>query len=48
VVVFSIYRNAWNFGNYGGASAQAIELTVIVAVLMLVYFWLEKRFVFYE
>ena len=48
VVVFSIYRNAWNFGNYGGASAQAIELTVIVAVLMLVYFWLEKRFVVYE
>lgn len=48
VVVFSIYRNAWNFGNYGGASAQAIELTVIVAVLMLLYFWLEKRFVFYE
>jgi multiple sugar transport system permease protein len=48
VVVFSIYRNAWNFGNYGGASAQAIELTVIVAVLMLIYFWLEKRYVFYE
>jgi multiple sugar transport system permease protein len=48
VVVFSIYRNAWYFGNYGGASAQAIELTVIVAVLMLIYFWLEKRLVFYE
>jgi multiple sugar transport system permease protein len=48
VVVFSIYRNAWNFGNYGGASAQAIELTVIVALLMLLYFQLEKRFVVYE
>jgi multiple sugar transport system permease protein len=48
VVVFSIYRNAWNFGNYGGASAQAIELTIIVAVLMLVYFWLERRYVVYE
>jgi multiple sugar transport system permease protein len=48
VVVFSIYRNAWYFGNYGGASAQAIELTVIVAALMLFYFWLEKRFVVYE
>ena len=48
VVVFSIYRNAWNFFNYGGASAQAIELTVIVAVLMLLYFWLEKRYVVYE
>src|SRR5262245_3682187 len=48
VVVFSIYRNAWNFFNYGGASAQAIELTVIIAALMAFYFWLEKRFVFYE
>ena len=48
VVVFSIYRNAWNFFNYGGASAQAIELTVIVAILMAFYLWLEKRFVVYE
>lgn len=48
VVVFSIYRNAWNFFNYGGASAQAIELTVIVALLMAFYFWLERRYVVYE
>ena len=48
VVVFSIYRNAWNFYNYGGASAQAIELTVIVALLMAFYFWLERRYVVYE
>lgn len=48
VVVFSIYRNAWNFYNYGGASAQAIELAVIVIALMALYFWLEKRYVVYE
>jgi multiple sugar transport system permease protein len=48
VVVFSIYRNAWNFFNYGGASAQAIELTVIVAAVMAFYFWLERRYVVYE
>jgi multiple sugar transport system permease protein len=48
VVVFSIYRNAWNFFNYGGASAQAIELTVVVAALMAFYFWLERRYVVYE
>ena len=48
VVVFSIYRNAWNFFNYGGASAQAVELTIIVAVLMVFYFWLERRYVVYE
>jgi multiple sugar transport system permease protein len=48
VVVFSIYRNAWNFFNYGGASAQAIELAVLVVMLMAFYFWLEKRYVVYE
>lgn len=48
VMVFSIYRNAWNFFNYGGASAQAIELTVIVALLMAFYLWLERRYVVYE
>lgn len=48
VVVFSIYRNAWNFFNYGGASAQAIELAIIVIILMGIYFWMEKRFVVYE
>src|SRR5512139_122084 len=48
VVVFSIYRNAWNFFNYGGASAQAVQLTVIVAALMAFYFWLERRYVVYE
>jgi multiple sugar transport system permease protein len=48
VVVFSIYRNAWNFFNYGGASAQAIELAVFVIALMAIYFWLERRYVIYE
>jgi multiple sugar transport system permease protein len=48
VVVFSIYRNAWNFFRYGGASAQAIELAVIVIMLMAFYFWLERRYVVYE
>ena len=48
VVVFSIYRNAWHFFNYGGASAQAIELAIIVIALMAIYFWLEKRYVIYE
>jgi len=48
VVVFSIYRNAWHFNKYGIASAQAIELTLIVALLMALYLWLEKKFVVYE
>lgn len=48
VVVYSIYRNAWTYFNYGGASAQAIELAVFVIALMAFYFWLEKRYVVYE
>ncbi len=48
VVVFSIYRNAWNFFNYGGASAQAVELAVLVVALMAIYFWFERRYVVYE
>jgi multiple sugar transport system permease protein len=48
VVVFSIYRNAFGFHRMGEASAQAIELAVIVVGLMAMYFWLERRFVVYE
>lgn len=48
VVVYSIYRNAWNFFNFGGASAQAIELALFVIILMGFYLWLEKRYVVYE
>jgi multiple sugar transport system permease protein len=48
VVVFSIYRNTFNFHRMGLGSAQAIELAVIVCALMGLYFWLERRFVVYE
>ncbi len=48
VVVFSIYRNAFNFQRRGNASAMAIELAVIVALLMGLYLYLERRFVVYE
>ena len=48
VVVFSIYRNTFNFHRMGLGSAQAIELAVIVIALMGLYFWLERRYVVYE
>ncbi len=48
VVVYSIYRNAFNYFNYGGASAQAVELAVVVIILMSLYFWFERRFVVYD
>lgn len=48
VVVFSIYRRAFNFFRMGEASALAIELAVMVVALMALYFWLERRYVVYE
>jgi multiple sugar transport system permease protein len=48
VVVFSIYRNGFRWFNLGGASAQALVLSAIIIVLMLVYFEAEKRWVVYD
>ena len=48
VLVFSIYRNAFNFFRMGEASALAIELAIIVIALMAIYLWMERRFVVYE
>lgn len=48
VVVFSIYRNGFRWFNMGGASAQALILAAIITILMLFYFWLEKKYVVYE
>jgi multiple sugar transport system permease protein len=48
VAVFSIYRNAFNFFKMGDASAQAIQLALLIAIFMGILFWLERRFVVYE
>ena len=48
VAVFSIYRNAFNFFKMGTASAQAIQLAVLVALFMALLLWLERRYVVYE
>jgi multiple sugar transport system permease protein len=47
-IVFSVYREGFKWFNMGGASAQAIVLAVIITILMLVYFQLEKKYVVYE
>jgi multiple sugar transport system permease protein len=47
-LVFSIYRNGFNFFRMGTASAQAIILALIIFVLTLGYFRLERRWVVYE
>ncbi|MDX9991816.1 MAG: sugar ABC transporter permease [Anaerolineales bacterium] len=48
VAVYSIYRNAFHFFRMGDASAQAIQLALLVALFMLIMFWWERRYVVYE
>jgi multiple sugar transport system permease protein len=48
VAVYSIYRNAFHFFRMGDASAQAIQLALLVAFFMAIMFWWERRYVVYE
>ena len=48
VAVYSIYRNAFHFFRMGNASAQAIQLAVLVAIFMAILFWWERHYVVYE
>jgi len=48
VAVYSIYRNAFHFFRMGDASAQAIQLAVLVAIFMGIMFWWERHYVVYE
>lgn len=47
-LVYSIYRNGFNYFRMGNASAQAIVLAAIIFALTLVYFQLQRRLVHYE
>lgn len=47
-LVFSIYRTGFDFFRMGAASAQAIVLTVIIFILTLIYFRLQRRWTVYE
>jgi multiple sugar transport system permease protein len=46
--VYLIYRNGFRWFNMGLASAQAILLSAVIVIFMLVYFKLEKKLVSYE
>jgi len=48
VAVYSIYRNGFHFFRMGDASAQAIQLALLVAVFMGIMFWWERHYVVYE
>jgi multiple sugar transport system permease protein len=47
-LVFSIYRNGFNFFRMGAASAQAIVLGALIFALTALYLYLERRWVVYE
>ncbi len=47
-LVYSIYRNGFDFFRMGFASAQALVLAVIILMLTMIYFQAQKRWVFYE
>jgi multiple sugar transport system permease protein len=47
-LVYSIYRNGFNYFRMGNASAQAIVLAAIIFALTLVYFQLQRRLVHYD
>ena len=46
--VYLIYRNGFRWFNMGLASAQAILLSIVIIIFMLIYFKLEQKLVFYE
>jgi multiple sugar transport system permease protein len=48
VAVYSIYRNAFHFFRMGDASAQAIQLALLVGIFMAIMFWWERHYVVYE
>jgi multiple sugar transport system permease protein len=47
-VVYSIYRNGFDFFRMGFASAQALVLATLIFSLTLFYFWLQRKWVVYE
>jgi len=47
-IVFSIYRSGFDFFRMGSASAQAIILTLIIFILTLIYFRLQRYWTAYD
>lgn len=47
-IVYSVYRNGFNFFRMGTASAQAVVLTIIILAMTLIYFWMQRRWVVYD
>ncbi len=43
-LVFSIYRNGFKFFRMGDAAAQAVILTLIIFLLTLIYFHIQRRY----
>jgi multiple sugar transport system permease protein len=47
-LVYSVYRNGFDFFRMGFASAQALVLALIILGLTAIYFQAQKRWVFYD
>lgn len=48
IIVYSIYQEAFQYGNFGFASAQAIILFLIILVVTVFQFWFGEKKVHYQ
>ncbi|GEN32242.1 multiple sugar transport system permease protein/sn-glycerol 3-phosphate transport system permease protein [Cerasibacillus quisquiliarum] len=48
IIVYSIYQNAFSYGNFGFASAQAIVLFVLILIVTVVQFYFGEKKVHYQ
>lgn len=48
IIVYSIYQQAFSFGNFGFASAQAIVLFVIILIVTIIQFSIGEKKVHYQ
>lgn len=47
-MVYGIYQKGFSFYQMGYASAEAVVLFVLIAIMTAVQFWAQKKWVFYE
>lgn len=48
IIVYSIYQQAFSFGNFGYASAQAIVLFLIILIVTIIQFRIGEKKVHYQ
>src|SRR5690625_3949688 len=48
IIVYSIYQEAFSYGNFGFASAQAIVLFFIILIVTVFQYWIGEKRVHYQ